>query len=675
MKKISRKSFLKLASAAAMSGITAGALAACNAASGSTASSTAAKYTPGTYTATAKGMGDITMTATFSETAITDIQLDLSNETDSIGQAAKDELIKQLMEAQNSTIDGVSGATVTGDAVKQCMNDCITQAMGGTAVSAPEASAEQASSWRTAPEAIPDSEITKTYDVDVAIIGMGYAGLSCYRELAEEGKNVLVLEAMPRESWWTVGHDIGHINSDYLLSHGVPKVDEVEFLNNWMMQAHGKANPALVMKFAKNSGSTVDWWLDKINPDTLAKTRIHFWPDNEYTVHQLNNGMHYYTGTLEWWENSWENPASGEKNNNTAGQLELKDLSWDNYNYVEENFSDNATALFGTKGVQLVMDGAKVTGVIAQDSDGNYLKINAKNGVVLAGGGFGGNKEMMDDLLPNIKRLFTKDEDFFAPFGRDGSTIQMGVWAGGRLEGDISTMNFDSMTMPDYLPGPLWVDENGQRFQNEAFAGPEINGFFMARAKRGNITSIYDSTYNTQILRGFPGHQAFNYSDPDTVDAMLAKFEAAKAVSPNATEDGFYCADTLDELADALGFDADQKAAFLATVEEYNTVCHSGVDTDFGKDPRFLNAVEQGPFYAHLTTPSLGFALVTTGGFVTTNDQQVLNEDYQPIEGLYASGNTCGMRFGPEYITPIPGASIGMCLTLGRELGKYLAAN
>ena len=674
MKKISRKSFLKLASAAAMSGITAGALAACNAASGSTASSVAAKYTPGTYTATAKGMGDITMTATFSETAITDIQLDLSNETDSIGQAAKDELIKQLMEAQNSTIDGVSGATVTGDAVKQCMNDCITQAMGGTAVSV-EAPAEQASSWRTAPEAIPDSEITKTYDVDVAIIGMGYAGLSCYRELAEEGKNVLVLEAMPRESWWTVGHDIGHINSDYLLSHGVPKVDEVEFLNNWMMQAHGKANPALVMKFAKNSGSTVDWWLDKINPDTLAKTRIHFWPDNEYTVHQLNNGMHYYTGTLEWWENSWENPASGEKNNNTAGQLELKDLSWDNYNYVEENFSDNATALFGTKGVQLVMDGAKVTGVIAQDSDGNYLKINAKNGVVLAGGGFGGNKEMMDDLLPNIKRLFTKDEDFFAPFGRDGSTIQMGVWAGGRLEGDISTMNFDSMTMPDYLPGPLWVDENGQRFQNEAFAGPEINGFFMARAKRGNITSIYDSTYNTQILRGFPGHQAFNYSDPDTVDAMLAKFEAAKAVSPNATEDGFYCADTLDELADALGFDADQKAAFLATVEEYNTVCHSGVDTDFGKDPRFLNAVEQGPFYAHLTTPSLGFALVTTGGFVTTNDQQVLNEDYQPIEGLYASGNTCGMRFGPEYITPIPGASIGMCLTLGRELGKHLAAN
>ena len=107
-----------------------------------------------------------------------------------------------LLDLMLPGIDGVSGATITSDAVKQCMNDCITQAMGGTAVSAPEAS-EQAASWRTAPEAIPDSEITKTYDVDVAIIGMGYAGLSCYRELAEEGKNVLVLEAMPRESCWT----------------------------------------------------------------------------------------------------------------------------------------------------------------------------------------------------------------------------------------------------------------------------------------------------------------------------------------------------------------------------------------------------------------------------------------------------------------------------------------
>ena len=134
MKKISRKSFLKLASAAAMSGITAGALAACNAASGSTAaSSAAAKYTPGTYTATAKGMSDITMTATFSETAITDIQLDLSGETDSIGQAAKDDLIKQLLEAQNSTIDAVPPMACVMQSFMHCFTASLVMVAPDTA--------------------------------------------------------------------------------------------------------------------------------------------------------------------------------------------------------------------------------------------------------------------------------------------------------------------------------------------------------------------------------------------------------------------------------------------------------------------------------------------------------------------------------------------------------------
>ena len=89
------------------------------------------------------------------------------------------------------------------------------------------------------------------------------------------------------------------------------------------------------------------------------------------------------------------------------------------------------------------------------------------------------------------------------------------------------------------------------------------------------------------------------------------------------------------------------------------------IGTFHWEHPLFFNFFGQELFY---------FSIARSGGFVTTNDQQVLNEDYQPIEGLYASGNTCGMRFGPEYITPIPGVSIGMCLTLGRELGKYLAA-
>ena len=104
-KEFSRRSFLKGAAATAVSAAIFGATGVSLA-----EEKAAVTYTPGTYTATATGMGEVTMTATFSENAITDIVLDVSNETEGIGTAAHDELVKQLLEAQSAEIDGVSGA-------------------------------------------------------------------------------------------------------------------------------------------------------------------------------------------------------------------------------------------------------------------------------------------------------------------------------------------------------------------------------------------------------------------------------------------------------------------------------------------------------------------------------------------------------------------------------------
>ena len=131
MEKISRKGFLKVAAAAAMSGVTAGALAACNsAASSSTAATGDAIYTAGTYTGTATGIGEVKVTMTFSETAITEVVIDASNETESIGGVAAPTLQDAIMAAQNAEIDNVSGATVTTNAVKKAAASCIEQAMG-----------------------------------------------------------------------------------------------------------------------------------------------------------------------------------------------------------------------------------------------------------------------------------------------------------------------------------------------------------------------------------------------------------------------------------------------------------------------------------------------------------------------------------------------------------------
>ena len=523
-------------------------------------------------------------------------------------------------------------------------------------------------SWRTPPAAVAEEAITETFEADVAIVGFGYAGLAATRALAEAGCSVLAVESMPREKWWTIGHDLGHINSRIQKEFGVPEVDPIEFVNNFQLQSQNKSNPYFIMQFAKHSGETVDWFLEPVSEDIRRAARITHFPENEYTVRQLNNGYRYYPGTLQWWSDSRKNL---EVINNGRG-CELKNLSWANRDYLEANYPQ-ARVLYGTSACYLEKDGDRVIGFIARTAEDAYIRVLGKKGVILCGGGFAANEEMCHELLSHVVRTLTPSEKMFGKLGRNGSAIQMGVWAGGRLETDISSMNYDSMATPDYIPGALWVDERGERFQNEAFGGTEINGFLMARMKRGRIIALYDSTYPTQILRGYPGHQAFDYSDPLAVRKLTEKFESARDAGPAGTRFGFYCADTLEELADDLGYQGEDKERFLHTITRYNALCQTGADWDFGKDPRFMNGLLQGPFFAHVTRPTLGFALVTTGGFVTTNQQQVVDENYQPIPGLYASGNTCGMRFGSAYITPMPGLSIGLALTLGRELGQYLA--
>jgi uncharacterized protein with FMN-binding domain len=179
MKKISRKGFLKVAAAAAMSGVTASALAACNAgSSSSTAASTGeAIYTPGTYTGTATGIGEVKVTMTFSETAITDVVIDASNETESIGGVAAPTLRDALMAAQSTEIDNISGATITTNAVKKAAASCIEQAMGVHTAGGDTAASSSDEDWLGTEPEIDESKVAKTVDVDVAVVPPAAASL------------------------------------------------------------------------------------------------------------------------------------------------------------------------------------------------------------------------------------------------------------------------------------------------------------------------------------------------------------------------------------------------------------------------------------------------------------------------------------------------------------------
>ena len=197
MNKISRKGFLKIAAAAAMSGVTAGALAACNTASSSTAASSGAAgtYIPGTYEGTAEGISStVKVTMTFSDSAVTDVVVDTSGETASYGAAAADQLREQLLAAGSAEIDGVSGSTITSDAVMKAAKSCYAQAKGEATVTSVQLPTGDENDWLGKEPDIDEAAITETVDTDILIVGAGNGGMGAAAYAAAHGLNFRVIE-------------------------------------------------------------------------------------------------------------------------------------------------------------------------------------------------------------------------------------------------------------------------------------------------------------------------------------------------------------------------------------------------------------------------------------------------------------------------------------------------
>ena len=263
MEKISRKSFLKVAAAAAMSGVTAGALAACNSA-GSTSTAASASgdaiYTPGTYTGTATGIGEVKVTMTFSETAITEVVVDTSNETENIGGVAAPTLQEALMAAQSAEVDNISGATVTTNAVKEAAASCIQQAMGvkTDAPAADDTAADTGDDWLGEE---PDVQASETQDFDVVIIGAGLSGICAARAAAEEGAKVAIVEK---------SSSFNCRSGEYALLNGTLNkrwgreniVDEDVVVNRLMRECTYRNKRSILKKWASHAHEVMDWFIE-----------------------------------------------------------------------------------------------------------------------------------------------------------------------------------------------------------------------------------------------------------------------------------------------------------------------------------------------------------------------------------------------------------------------------
>ena len=680
MEKISRKGFLKVAAAAAMSGVTAGALAACNsAASSSTAASGDAIYTPGTYTGTATGIGEVKVTMTFSETAITDVVIDASNETESIGGVAAPTLKDALMAAQSTEIDNISGATITTNAVKKAAASCIEQAMGVHTEAGNTASSSDEDWLGTEPE-IDESKVTKTVDVDVAVVGCGIAGVAACRSVAEDGGLVAAFEKADGPQCRSGEYAV--INGKVQAKWGRDtwtreQIDDI--IDSHMVESTYRCKRSIMSKWAHNIGDAFDWWVEA-NPDLYyAETTRSAIPD-ESADNFIIPIFYPLPEHYDWKQERFPcYPTS----------VEFKP---DQHVTVEANMqkavdTGNVQTFYGCFVEKLIMDNGRCVGLYARDAaTGEYIKCNASKGVILSTGDYSQNTKMLKHFCPevienNIQCLFT-NVDVEGNFTNQGDGIQLGMWAGAQVQQSHAPMIHHMGGGADLAgvgvmgnAGFLNLDLNGKRFMNEDLPGQQLENQIELQKNRESW-QIFDSNWPEQLpyMPAAHGGACYyedyasedegpknnttyrNYKSPYQLEAAVADGRAVKA-------------DTLEELVAKIYPDdtAAQQTA-LDSIQRYNELAKAGYDEDFHKPASRMWAVENGPFYADKFTTAL--LLVCIGGLESDEDCHTFDADRNVIPGLYVAGNIQGNRFATEYPIGLKGVSHSMAMYYGYVAGK-----
>ena len=682
MKKISRKGFLKVAAAAAMSGVTASALAACNAgSSSSTAASTGeAIYTPGTYTGTATGIGEVKVIMTFSETAITDVVIDASNETESIGGVAAPTLKDALMAAQSTEIDNISGATITTNAVKKAAASCIEQAMGVHTAGGDTAASSSDEDWLGTEPEIDESKVAKTVDVDVAVVGCGIAGVAACRSVAEDGGLVAAFEKADGPQCRSGEYAV--INGRVQAKWGRDtwtreQIDDI--IDSHMVESTYRCKRSIMSKWAHNIGDAFDWWVEA-NPDLYyAETTRSAIPDesaDNFIIPIFYPLPEYY----DWKQERFPcYPTS----------VEFKP---DQHVTVEANMqkaidTGNVQTFYGCFVEKLIMENGRCVGLYARDAaTGEYIKCNASKGVILSTGDYSQNTKMLKHFCPevienNIQCLFT-NVDVEGNFTNQGDGIQLGMWAGAQVQQSHAPMIHHMGGGADLAgvgvmgnAGFLNLDLNGKRFMNEDLPGQQLENQIELQKNRESW-QIFDSNWPEQLpyMPAAHGGACYyedyasedegpknnttyrNYKSPYQLEAAVADGRAVKA-------------DTLEELVAKIYPDdtAAQQTA-LDSIQRYNELAKAGYDEDFHKPASRMWAVENGPFYADKFTTAL--LLVCIGGLESDEDCHTFDADRNVIPGLYVAGNIQGNRFATEYPIGLKGVSHSMAMYYGYVAGK-----
>jgi fumarate reductase flavoprotein subunit len=476
----------------------------------------------------------------------------------------------------------------------------------------------------------------------VVVIGAGGSGLVAALTAAEGGADVIVIEKRPAPGGTSNFPSGPFAVESRLQQQKYHSLTKDEAFKIFMDHRHWRANPRLARAFIDESARTIQWLQEQGVEFTEPSA---FWTGGHYTQHLIKG----------------------------RGAAMIKTL-------LAKTREKGVEIQLETSVESIIKDGNKIAGVIAEDKSKKAVHVNGK-AVIVATGGYANNAEM-------IKRYtgFELGGDLFMPLGLDlmGDGIRM-AWEAGAAEEGMGLLQLQyavpgpgiSVTSPSGISEEhlskkyvdilsrqpyLWINEQGRRFCDEGIvANWPFASNAIARQKNRTVFVIFDGRTKKYMEEKGTVHGAGSAALPTSrivdLDNQIRKYL-------NEGSKNIFAADSLQQLADSIGINAD---VFLENVNEYNRFCEKGHDDLFAKSPRYLQPVKEPRFYAFRVM--LRF-WGTLGGIKINEKTEVLDNNNVVVPGLYAVGNDAGGLWGGTEDLLLPGEALGFALNSGRIAGR-----
>ena len=548
--------------------------------------------------------GEIKVDVTLSEDRITDIKVLSDDENKVLSEPVYDELKEAIIDSNSTDIDVVSGSSETSKGYLSAVEDAIEKA--GVTLAAADTKKKDSEDKEK-----KDLE-PETKDYDVVVVGAGGGGLAAAIEAANQDLKVALLEKMPAVGGNTLisGGEMNAPGNWVQKDLGI-EGDSVEtFYEDTMKGGDNLGDPEMVHIFAENALPAAEWLRDEIGVKFLEDQLFQF-------------GGHSYKRALI---------PEGHTGQELIIKLKAKadDLGVDTF--------------LQTKAEKLVQDDSgRVVGVQSTTEEGQEITFNAAKGVILTAGGFGSNVEMRKEYNKEYDERYLSTD---AP-GTTGDGITMAKEIGAALTNMDSIQTYPianpetgmiSLVADTRFDGAILVNQEGNRFVEELERRDVISKAILAQ------TDEVAYQIWAEPLNEISG----------TIEAHQAEYEEM------LEEDVIYKADSIEDAANHFGIDP---KALEETVKKVNQYAKDKKDPDFNHRAG-LAPIEEGPFYIQKARPSVHH---TMGGVVINKDAQVLNEDKQPIPGLYAAGEVTGVIHGANRLG---GNAVADIIIFGRLAGQ-----